>query len=167
MGSQGMEMKLYASLIILLTCQVLHSTGEPSPDPQDVNLYLFLPNENEGKGGQKAASVESEKGGSGQNSTVEAEKGSSDQKPSVESEKDKVEENGLPNLGQPHGLPNLGQPHGLPNLGLPPNHGVSIPGIRHHLHGGVVHLQTGGEPNMFAQRIPNKYISMYMHKKKK
>merc|ERR1712212_1364945 len=63
MGSQGMEMKLYASLIILLTCQVLHSTGEPSPDPQDVNLYLFLPNENEGKGGQKAASVESEKGG--------------------------------------------------------------------------------------------------------
>merc|ERR1712234_86051 len=33
---------------------------------------------------------------------------------------------------------------------------ISIPGIRHHLHGGVVHLQTGGEPNMFAQRIPNK-----------
>merc|ERR1719244_2062239 len=69
-----MEMKLFASLIILLTCQVLHSRGEPSPNPQDVNLYLFLPNANEGKSGQRAASVESEKGSSVNNSTVETEK---------------------------------------------------------------------------------------------
>merc|ERR1719244_2484533 len=71
-----MEMKLFASLIILLTCQVLHSRGEPSPDPQDVNLYLFMPNENEGKGGQRPASVETAKGSIDQKPSVESEKGS-------------------------------------------------------------------------------------------
>merc|ERR1719244_2359390 len=69
-------MKLFASLIILLTCQVLHSRGEPSPNPQDVNLYLFLPNANEGKSGQRAPSVESEKDNVEQSKDEEQPKGS-------------------------------------------------------------------------------------------
>merc|ERR1711872_1210678 len=77
MGSQGIEMKLLASLIILLTCQALDSTGEPSADPKDVNVYVFIPKPSEGD--------------SGQSPNVESEKANNDKKASVESEKDKIE----------------------------------------------------------------------------
>ena len=42
------EKKIYETKINHKIVKVLHSRGEPSPNPQDVNLYLFLPNANEG-----------------------------------------------------------------------------------------------------------------------
>merc|ERR1712212_1025918 len=74
---EGIEMKLLASLIILLTCQALDSTGERSPDPKDVNVYVFIPKPSEGD--------------SSQGPNVESEKANSDKKAGVESEKDKIE----------------------------------------------------------------------------